>query len=170
MLNLDWGLMVWTLITFGLAMFILWRYAFGPLQKAIDERRRKVQDSLEASEEARDEAFRLLNEYKKTLASVRTEADNIMENARSAGDQAKAEMMQEAHKQAARAIERAHGEIERDTRAAIATLRNEVADLTMAAAGKVVGKSLSDEEHKRLVEEAIREIESADIKMGERRC
>jgi len=168
MLNLDWGLMVWTLITFGLAMFILWKYAFGPLQKAIDERRRKVQDSIEASEEARDEAFRLLNEYKKTLASVRTEADQILERAHTAGEQAKAELMQEAHDQATRAIERAHEEIERDTQAAVARLRGEVADLTMLAAGKVIGRSLTDEEHKRLIDEALEEIESADVQFGER--
>jgi len=168
MLNLDWGLMVWTVITFGIAVFILWRYAFTPLQKVIDERRRRVQESIETAEESRDEAYRLLNEYKQTLASVRTEADQIMDRARHAGDQAKAEIVDEARKQADRAIERAHEEIERDTKTAVATLRTEVADLTLLAAEKVVNKSLDDAEHRRLIDEALKDIEKADMKLGER--
>lgn len=166
MLNPEWGLIVWTLITFGIAAFILWRFAFGPLQRVIDERRRRVQESIETAEESRDEAFRLLDEYKQTLASVRTEADEILERARHAGEQAGAEIVDEAREQAERAVVRAQQEIERDTRAAVARLRAEVADLTLLAAEKVVRKSLDDDEHRRLIDEALKDIEKTDVKLG----
>ncbi|MBM3146305.1 MAG: F0F1 ATP synthase subunit B [Actinobacteria bacterium] len=168
MLNPEWGLAVWTLITFAIAAFILWKFAFGPLQRVIDERRRRVQESIETAEEAREEAHRLLDEYKQTLASVRMEADGILDQARHAGEQARAQITDEARTQAERAIERAHEEITRDTQAAIAQLRAEVSDLTVLATEKILQKSLTAEEHQRLIEEALKEIESADLKLGER--
>jgi F-type H+-transporting ATPase subunit b len=168
MLNPSWGLMVWTVITFGLAVFVLWKYAFGPLQRYIDERRSRIQESIETAEDARAEAHRLLDEYKQTLASVRGEADEILERARHAGDQAKAQVVAEAHAQAERAIARAHDQIERDTQAAVAQLRAEVADLSLLVAQKVVRRSLDDEEHRRLVDEALKEIETTDLRLGDR--
>jgi len=71
MLNTQWGLMVWTLITFGISVAVLWKYAFGPLQRIIDQRRAQIGESMEAAEAARAEAARLLEEYKQTLAKVR---------------------------------------------------------------------------------------------------
>jgi F-type H+-transporting ATPase subunit b len=168
MLNPSWGLMVWTVITFGLAVFILWRYAFHPLQTYIDERRRRIQESMETAEEARIEAHQLLDEYKQTLASVRSEADEILERSRHAGETAREEIVAEARAQAERAVARAQDQIERDTQAAVTQLRAEVADLTLLAAEKVVQKSLDDDEHKRLVDEALREIDLADVKLGDR--
>src|SRR5664279_3302458 len=79
MLNLSWGLMVWTLITFGIAAFVLVRFAFGPLQNMIDERRKTIQDSMDAAEQTRAEAHRIFEEYKETLAKVRTESEEILE-------------------------------------------------------------------------------------------
>ncbi|HEY5388840.1 MAG TPA: ATP synthase F0 subunit B, partial [Thermoleophilia bacterium] len=86
MLNTEWGLMVWTLITFGIAVFILWKFAFGPLQKIIDERRTGIQESMDVAEETRAEAHRLLEEYKATLAKVRAEAEDILEHSRTTGE------------------------------------------------------------------------------------
>ena len=96
MLNTQWGLMVWTLITFGIAVFILWKFAFGPLQRIIDERRAGIQESMDVAEETRAEAQRLLDEYKATLAKVRGEAEEILERSRTTGEHAKAEIMAEA--------------------------------------------------------------------------
>ena len=82
MLNTEWGLMIWTFITFGIAVLILWKFAFGPLQRVIDERRARIQESMDAAEETRAEAQRLLDEYKQTLAQVRGEAEEILERSR----------------------------------------------------------------------------------------
>jgi F-type H+-transporting ATPase subunit b len=168
MLNANWGLFVWTLVTFGVALFILRKWVFIPLQRVIDERRQRVQETIDTAEDAREEAHRLLDEYKETLASVRSEADEILERSRRAGDEAKAEIVGEARVQADRAVARAHEQIERDTASAVAQLRAEVADLTMLATEKVVGRSLDDKDHARLVDEALKEIELADLKLGEK--
>ncbi len=90
MLNLSWGLMVWTLITFGISVFVLWRYAFNRLKALIDQRRQTVQDSLDAAEQTRAEAHRLLDEYKETLAKVRGEAEEILERSRTTASTPKA--------------------------------------------------------------------------------
>ncbi|MGZ4198576.1 MAG: F0F1 ATP synthase subunit B [Thermoleophilia bacterium] len=166
MLNIDWGLMVWTLITFGLAVAILWKYAFGPLQRIMDERRTQIRESLEAAEATRDEAARMLTEYQATLASVRAEAEDILERSRKAGDETKAEIVEEARKQAQRTLDKAQAQIERETRAALTEMKKEVAGLTLAATERVVGKSLDDDDHRRLIDEALESAHLDDLQLG----
>ena len=96
MLNLDPGLMIWTLITFGVAVFVLWMFAFGPLQKTHRRPARRIQDSMDAAEQTRVEAQRLLEEYKATLAKVRGESEEILERSRTTAEHAKAEIMADA--------------------------------------------------------------------------
>jgi len=157
-LNTEWGLMVWTLITFGIALFVLWKFAFGPLQKMIDQRRDRIQESMDAAEETRAEARRLLQEYETTLAKVRLEAQEILERSRTTGEHAKAELMAEARIQSERLLAQAHEQIERDTLAAIRELKAQIADLTALATEKVAARSLSDADQQRLIDEALAEL------------
>ena len=166
MLNFDWGLMVWTLITFALAVTVLWKYAFGPLQSIIDERRAQIADSLATAEETREEAARLLDEYKETLASVRSEAEEILDRSRKVGESTKAEIVDEARKQAERTLEKAQQQIERDVRAALSELKEQVADLTMLATERVITKTLDEADQKRLLEEALAGIKMDDLGPG----
>ena len=166
MLNTQWGLMVWTLITFTIAVYILVRFAFGPIQRLLDERRQTVQDSMDVAEETRAEAHRLLDEYKTTLAKVRTEAEEILERSHKAGDSAKAEILAEAKQQAERTVDKARAQIERDTRAALLEIKQQVADLTLLAAEKVAGKSLTDADHERLIQQALAELDFDELGMG----
>jgi F-type H+-transporting ATPase subunit b len=166
MLDPNWGLIPWTLLTFGLSVFVLWKYAFGPLQRAIDERRARIQESMDAAEETRVEAQALLEEYKATLAQVRGEAEGIVERARLAGDTAKADLVDEARRQSERIVEKAHEQVERDTRTALRALRAEVAELTALATEKVTMRSLSEEDHLRLVDEALRELDLDGLEAG----
>ena len=158
MLNTEWGLMVWTLITFGIAVFILWKFAFGPLQKIIDQRRTGIQESMDVAEETRAEAHRLLDEYKATLAKVRTEAEEILERSRTTGDHAKAEIMAEAKAQSERVLAQAHEQIERDTQAAIRELKGQIAEFTALATEKVVTGGLNAADQQRLIDEALAEL------------
>src|SRR5450830_1558091 len=144
MLNTEWGLMVWTLITFGIALFILWKFAFGPIQRIIDERRADIQGSMDAAEETRAEAQRLLEEYKATLAKVRGEAEEILERSRTTGESAKAEIVAEARRQSERLVAEAHEQIERDTRAALRELKGHFALIDAPATEKVTARSLND--------------------------
>jgi F-type H+-transporting ATPase subunit b len=165
MLNTQWGLMVWTLITFTIAVYILWKFAFGPIQRLLDERRQSVQDSMDAAEQAREEAHRLLDEYKKTLAKVRLEAEEIIERSRTTGEHAKAELMAEARAQSERVLARAHDQIERDTRAAVRELKGQIAELTALATEKVAAGSLSDKDQQRLIDEALAELKVDQLGM-----
>jgi F-type H+-transporting ATPase subunit b len=166
MLNTQWGLMVWTLITFGISVWVLWKYAFGPLQKIIDQRRAQIDDSMAAAEGARAEAARLLEEYKETLAKVRAEAEEILERSHTSGNAAKAEILAEAKQLAERTVDKARQQIERDTRSAMQEIKLQVADLTLLAAEKVAGRSLTDADHERLIQEALAELDFDELGMG----
>ena len=159
MLNSSWGLLVWTLITFGISAFVLVRYAFGPLQKLIDDRRAAVQDSMDTAEETRAEALRLLEEYKATLAKVRGESEEILERSRSTAEHAKSEIMAEAKAQSERVLDKAHEQIERDTRAALRDIKGQIAELTALATEKVAASSLSAADQQRLIDEALAELD-----------
>ena len=165
MLNTQWGLMVWTLITFTIAVYILWKFAFGPIQRLLDERRQSVQDSMNAAEQAREEAHRLLDEYKETLAKVRLEAEEILERSRTTGEHAKAELMAEARAQSDRVLAQAHDQIERDTRAAVRELKGQIAELTALATEKVAAGSLSGKDQERLIDEALAELKVDQLGM-----
>ncbi len=166
LLSINPGLMVWTAITFGISVFVLWRFAFGPLQKVIDERRSKITESIDTAEETRAEAARLLSEYRETLASVRAEAEEILERSRKAGDTTKAEILAEARHQAQRTVEKAQEQLERDVRVALQQLKGEIAGLTLMATEQVVGRSLNDADHRRLIDEALRTANLDDLELG----
>jgi len=166
MLSINPGLMVWTAVTFGISVFILWRFAFGPIQKIIDQRRVHVAETLEAAEGTRAEAARLLAEYRETLASVRAEAEQIIERSRKAGDETTAEIVDEARKQAQRTIEKAQEQLERDVRVALQELKGEIASLTMLATEQVVGRSLDDDDHRRLIDEALKAANLDELGSG----
>jgi len=168
MLNTEWGLMIWTFVTFGIAVFVLWKYAFGPLQRVIDERRDRIQQSIDTAEQTRAEAAKLLAEYKETLARVRHEANEILQRSQQAGEEARAQLVGEARQEADRLVGKAHEQIERDTQAALQRLRDEVADLTLLATQKVAGKVLSGEDHRRLIEQALKEAHLEDLELGTR--
>jgi F-type H+-transporting ATPase subunit b len=166
MLNVSWGLMVWTIITFVLALLVLRRYAFGPLQQLIDQRRKAVQDAMDAAEQTRAEAERLLQDYKETLVKVRAEAEDIVERSRTTGEHAKAEILEEARRQADRVLDKAHEQIDRDTSAAVRDLKASIAELTALATEKVTVRSLTPQDQERLIDEALAELKVDELGMG----
>jgi len=153
------GLMIWTLIAFGITFFVLRRYAFGPIQKAIDERREKIRQSIEEADRAREEAHKLLQEHQALVAQGRAEAESILSEARKVGEAQRDRLKQELDAERARRVEETRREIEAETRRSIETIRHEVADLTLEATSKVTGKVLDDEDHRRLIEEAIGDLD-----------
>jgi F-type H+-transporting ATPase subunit b len=163
MLSVFPGLMIWTLITFGIAVFILWKYAFGPVQKIIDDRRAGIQQSMDVAEETRAEALRLLEEYKETLSKVRGEAEEILSRSHTTGEHAKAELMAEARKQSDRLLAEAHEQIQRDTRAALREIKGQIAELTALATEKVTSRSLSEADQVRLIDEALAELKIDEL-------
>ena len=160
------GLMIWTLIVFGFAFLILKKYAFGPIAKIIEDRRREVRENLEASERAREEADTMLAEYKQQLAQSRREAGEIVDRARRTGDELQAQMKADVATQRERDIASAKDAIAAETRQSIDQIKNEVADLTLMATEKVVGRALGEAEQRKLVEEALSEIDFSQLGAG----
>jgi F-type H+-transporting ATPase subunit b len=166
MMNPEPGLVIWTLVTFVLLFLFLRKFAFGPIQNMIDARRDSIQESITAAEEMRREAERMLAEYRESIASARHEAEEIIERAHKVGESTKSEIVIEARTQAQKEVDGAREQIQRETRKAIQEIKDQVADLTILAAGKVTGKTMTKEDHLRLVDEALSEVDFDQLGAG----
>src|SRR5690242_19070114 len=162
------GLMIWTLIVFGLSMYLLGKLAFPRIAEALDRRQKAIEDSIDAAEHNRAEAEKILSEYRERLAEARGQADDIVSRARKTGEAAEHEILAEARAKREEMMEQTRRDIEAETRRAIQEIRAEVADLTVLATEKVARKSLTDADQKRLVEEALAELDFASLSGEER--
>jgi F-type H+-transporting ATPase subunit b len=153
------GIMIWTLLAFGITMIILRRAAFPRIADALDKRRRAIEDSIEHAERTRKEADELLQEYRERLKEAREQAEDIVARARKASDRLADEAKADAKRTRDEMMADTRREIEFETRRAIDEIRREVADLTVIATEKVTRKSLDDDDHKRLIEEALEEFD-----------
>jgi F-type H+-transporting ATPase subunit b len=153
------GLMIWTLVCFGLTFFVLRRYAFGPVQTMIDARRQRIREAIEEADKARAEARKLLEEHRALIQGARGDAEQILAEARRVGDAQKERMREELEADRQRRIEETTKQIEAETRRALEQIRAEVADLTLLATSKVTGKVLTDDDHRRLIDDAVGELD-----------
>jgi F-type H+-transporting ATPase subunit b len=160
------GLMVWTLLLFVLSMIILWKLAFPRITEALDRRQHAIEDSIDAAEKIRHEADQLLAEYRERLSEARAQAEQIIERARKAGETHERESEAQATARRERLMEQARRDIEMETRRAIQEIRREVADLTVMATEKVTRKTLTEEDQRRLVEEALSELDFSALASG----
>lgn len=153
------GLMIWTLLIFGITMWILKKLAFPKIQEALDERAAKINESIDAAERSKLEADKVLEEYRARLKEAREQADDIVERARKAADTAVAEATAEGKEKREELIEAAKRDIEGETRRSLERIRKEVADLTVLATEKVTQRTLDSDDHKRLIDEALAEVD-----------
>ena len=153
------GLAIWTLVSFGLVYWVLKRYAFGPIQRLIDERRERIRRSLEEAEKARSEARRLLEEHRALIGQARGQAEQILSEARKVGESMARRVKEETEADRQRRLEETKRQIEAETQRALEKIRTEVAELTLIATTKVTGKVLEDADHKRLIDDAIRDLD-----------
>jgi F-type H+-transporting ATPase subunit b len=160
------GLMVWTLFLFGVSMLILWKVAFPRIGEALDRRQRAIEESIDAADRTRTEADELLAEYRERLTAARQQADDIVARARKAGEQQEADAVNAGKARREELLEQARKDIETETRRAIQQIRAEVADLTIMATEKVTRKTLTSDDQRRLVEEAISELDFAALSGG----
>jgi F-type H+-transporting ATPase subunit b len=162
------GLMIWTLLVFGVSMWLLWRFAFPRISQALDRRQRAIEESIDTAERTRREADELLSEYRERLAEAREQADEIVARARRTGESAEQEIIGAARSRREELMEQTRREIEVETRRAIQQIRAEVADLTVMATEKVTRKTLDEADHRRLVDEALSELDFAALSGEER--
>src|SRR5215217_9661294 len=157
------GLMIWTLLAFGLTLYLLNKLAFPRIAEALDRRRRAIEESIDAAQRTKEEADQLLEEYRARLREAREQADDIVARARKAGENLKDETKAEASQQREQLLAAARRDIEHETRRALDELRKEVADLTVLATEKITRKSLDEEDHRRLIEEALSEVDFSEL-------
>ncbi len=151
--------MIWTLALFLFTMWVLSKVAFPRIQEALDKRANAIRDNIEAAEKQRQKADELLKEYRERLTEAREQAEDIVQRARKAADVAKAEAAEAGKERREELVAAARRDIEAETRRSLDRIRKEVADLTVIATEKVARKSLTEEDQKRLVEEALGEVD-----------
>jgi F-type H+-transporting ATPase subunit b len=164
----DVGLMIWTLLAFLVALFVLRKYAWPAITEALDKRQRAIEESIETAERARADAAALLEEYRRWLREARAQADEIVARARKAGEVHERETLEEARTRREELLEQTRRDIEVETRRAIQEIRAEVADLTIMATEKVTRKALDADDQLRLVEEALGELDFSQLSGDQR--
>ncbi len=158
LLTIEPGMLIWTMITFGLLLFILKKVAWGPLLTALSSREERIAQDVQRSEAARIEAERLLAEHQKSLSHAELEARKIIDDARKAADALRQEIVDHAQEQARQMTAQAKAEIQREKDTALAQLRTEVADLAILAAGKILGEELDATKHRALIDGVISDL------------
>jgi F-type H+-transporting ATPase subunit b len=158
MLDINPGLIIWTIITFVLLLFVLKKLAWKPLLQALTAREERIRESLEQAEHARHEAQRLIEENKKQMTQAQGEFQRMMREAREEADALRAKRKQEAEAEARKIVEQGKMEIEREKETALVQLRNEVADLALRAAERILDEELDGKRHKKVIDDALREL------------
>jgi F-type H+-transporting ATPase subunit b len=157
------GLMIWTLVLFLFTMWVLSKVAFPRIQEALDKRAKAISESIEAAERQRVESDELLEEYRKRLTEAREQADDIMARARKAAEMAESEGTSAGKEKREELVAAAKRDIEAETRRSLQQIRKEVADLTVLATEKITRKTLSESDQRRLVEEALSEVDFSSL-------
>jgi len=157
------GLMIWTIISFLITLFVLKRYAFGPIQRMIDQRRERIEQAIEEADNARAEAHNLLEEHRKLVAQAKGEGEEILAEARRIADSQRERVRLETEEDRQRRLEETRRQIEQATHQALGEIRDEVGRLSLLAAEKITRKSLSGADQQRLIDEALAEIDFSQL-------
>jgi F-type H+-transporting ATPase subunit b len=165
--GVNWaGLMFWTWLIFIALLLVLRKWAWGPILGALEARERRIQEALDTAAHDRDEANRVLEEHRRLLVESREQAQHILADTRTAAARLRAEMLEEARGEKERLVGRARDEIQHERDQALATLRREAVDLSIAAAGRVLHKNLDTQENRRLVTEYLDSLATEDRRAG----
>jgi len=154
----DPGLFLWTILTFMVLLGLLAKFAWNPLLALLDRREETIRQSLDDAEEAKRELQRLQQESKEILSKARVEAQSILAQTRSEAEKLKGEIKQKAKAEADSILRDAEKRIQVETEKAIAVLKNEVVDLSLLVASKLIRKNLSKEDNQSLIEESLKQI------------
>jgi F-type H+-transporting ATPase subunit b len=158
--------MVWTLLVFAVTMYLLSKLAFPRISDALGRRQKAIEESIDTAERTRTEAEQILAEYRERLKKARAQADEIVQRARQAAEAHEQEAKEQGQEMLAEAAKRAERDIDAATKRALDDIRKEVADLTIMATEKVTRKTLGDADQRRLVEEALSELDFSGLSSG----
>ncbi len=160
------GIMIWTIVVFAISLFILRKAVFPVIGEALDKRAKMIDGDIDAAEQTRKDADELLAEYRERLKEARAQSEEIVQRARQTADTHEHESRERGQEILAEAAKRAERDIEAATKRALDDIRREVADLTVMATEKVTRKTLNDADQRRLVEEALGELDFSGLSSG----
>jgi F-type H+-transporting ATPase subunit b len=158
MFKAEPGLIIWTIISFILLVILLWKVAYPQILKGMKNREETIKQQLEEAQKTKKEAENLLEDYKRQLAEARSEAQKIINEGKSLGENMRKEIVQKAQAESNQIVKRAQEEIELQKQKAILELQEKIADLSIMAATKIINKSLNTEDNRRLVEEYVSKV------------
>lgn len=156
---MDPGLSVWTIVVFALVLFVLGKFAWGPILGQVQDRESSIQRSIDEAREMHQEAETLLEEHRKQLADARRQAQEIVSEGREVGERLRREIESKAREEADAILERARAEIGRERDRAMETIRTESVDLALAAAGRILGEKLDAEADRALIQRYLEEMD-----------
>jgi F-type H+-transporting ATPase subunit b len=162
------GLMIWVLVVFLIVAYILKRTVFPVIGKVLDERAASINSEIDSAAELRAEADRVLEEYRQRLTEARKQAEEIIDRAHKAGEAHHRQVVEETNAERERKLEQIRAEITAETERALGQIRAEVAKLTVAATEKVTRKTLTDDDHRRLIDDALSELDFSALSGGKR--
>jgi F-type H+-transporting ATPase subunit b len=155
LLNVEPGLIIWTIITFVLLLIVLRKVAWGPILVALEQREHTIRNSLEEAQRARQEAEQLLVQHQQILTDANREVGRLLEQGREEAEHLRISLTEQAREEARRLTEAAQREIVREKQMAMQELKNTAADLALAAAGRLLNTAMTGEDHRRLVTEFL---------------
>lgn len=157
-LDVNPGLILWTVVTFVVLMFVLKKMAWGPILTALSEREKKIEDSLTEAEKAKKETEKLILENKEAILKAEEEARRILTQTREDAENLKNKILEESNQKAKKMIDDAVNEIERKNHEAFITLKSQIAEISISAAEKILRENLDSEKSKALVNKYIEDI------------
>lgn len=164
--SLNLGLSLWTIVVFVVVLFILRKYAWGPILGAIDAREKGIHDSVQEAARLRDEARSILEEHQRQLADSRRQSQQILAEAREAGEQLRRQAEERARAEGEALVERARREIEREKQAALDELRRESVELALAAAGRILQQKLDAEADRAMIQGFLDDLQAETSEAG----
>ncbi len=159
-MNFDSNTMIWSIINFFVLLAILYKFLYQPVLKMFDQRKEEVANNLSHAEASRKEAEEMFADYKKQLADASSEAAEIINKAGKTAEESKNALIAQAREEAAAIFAKAQEEIRREKERALKEVRNEIADLAVLAAGKVLEKSITKEDHEKMIEDFVSQVEN----------
>jgi F-type H+-transporting ATPase subunit b len=156
--SVNLGLSVWTIVIFLSLLFILRKYAWGPILAGLDAREEGIQGKLDEAARERDEAAQMLEEHRQQLAETRREAQQLIADARTAGEKVRRDIEEKARGEAQGIVEAARREIERERDEALDAIRKQSVEVALAAAEKLIEERLDADRDRELVESFLGEM------------
>jgi F-type H+-transporting ATPase subunit b len=158
LLDVNPGLMIWTVVTFIVLLFVLKRVAWKPILAALDKRENDIRESLAQAEKAKDEAKMILEENQANLAKAEEESRKIIEQSRTYAESLKEQLMRESKEQAKKIVDDASSEIQRNKDAAFEELKGQIAEIAVGAAEKIIRDTLDAQKSKQVIDKYLNDV------------